>query len=133
MANRAATNFAAVAEAPCRPCRGSVDVTRPPDKNGFRAMLELLKFVDFILELYMYILLAAAILSWLIVFNVVNTRHQAVAIIGDFLYRITEPLLQPIRKRLPNFGGIDISFIALILIIIFIRVVIIPNLAKAFY
>lgn len=96
-------------------------------------MLELLKFVDFILELYMYILLAAAILSWLIVFNVVNTRHQAVAIIGDFLYRITEPLLQPIRKRLPNFGGIDISFIALILIIIFIRVVIIPNLAKAFY
>ena len=95
-------------------------------------MIDLLWFIDLLLELYMYILIAAAVLSWLIVFNVVNTRHQAVAIISDFLYRITEPLLQPIRKRLPNFGGIDISFIVLILIIIFIRVVIIPNLAKAF-
>ena len=95
-------------------------------------MLELLRFIDFVLELYIYVLFAAAVLSWLIVFNVVNTRHQAVAIISDFLYRITEPLLQPIRKRLPNFGGIDISFIVLILIIIFIRVVVIPNLAKAF-
>ena len=74
----------------------------------------------------------AAILSWLIVFNIVNTRHHVVAMIVDFLYRVTEPLLQPIRKRLPNFGGIDISFIVLILIIIFIRVVILPNLAKAF-
>jgi len=94
-------------------------------------MPELLRFIDLLLELYMYVLLAAAILSWLIVFNVVNTRHQAVAIIGDFLYRITEPLLQPIRRRLPNFGSIDVSFIILILIIIFIRVVIIPILFRA--
>jgi YggT family protein len=95
-------------------------------------MLRLLGFIDFVLEFYMYILFAAAVLSWLIVFNVVNTRHQAVAIISDFLYRITEPLLQPIRNRLPNFGGIDISFIVLILIIIFIRVVVIGNLREAF-
>ncbi len=93
-------------------------------------MLELLRFVDFLLQLYMYILFAAAILSWLIVFNVVNTRHQAIAIVGDFFYRVTEPLLQPIRKRLPNFGGIDVSFIVLILIIIFIREVILPILAR---
>src|SRR3981081_407384 len=98
----------------------------PAQQNGLRAMLVVVWFIDFVLELYMDILFAAAVLSWLIVFNVVNTRHQAVAIISDFLYRITEPLLQPIRKRLPNFGGIDISFIVLILIIIFIRVVIIP-------
>jgi YggT family protein len=96
-------------------------------------MIEFLRFIDLVLDLYMYVLLAAAILSWLIVFNVVNTRHPAVAIVAEFLYRITEPLLQPIRKRLPNFGSIDVSFIVLILIIIFIRVVIIPNLAKAFY
>ncbi len=80
-------------------------------------MLELIRFIDFLLELYMYVLFAAAILSWLIVFNVVNTRNHVVAMIADFLYRVTEPLLQPIRKRLPNFGGIDISFIVLILII----------------
>ena len=95
-------------------------------------MIELLRLIDLLLELYMYILLAAAVLSWLIVLDVVSISHQAVAIIADFLYRITEPLLQPIRKRLPNFGGIDISFIVLVLIIIFIRVVIIPNLIKAF-
>ena len=95
-------------------------------------MIDLLRFIDLLLELYMYILLAAAVLSWLIVFNLVSTRHRAVAIIADFLYRIPEPLMQPIRKRLPNSGGIDISFIVLVLIIIFIRVVIIPNLVKAF-
>ena len=66
-------------------------------------------------------LFAAAILSWLIAFNVVNTRHPAVAMIGEFLYRATEPALRPIRNLLPNFGRIDISFIVLILIIIFIQ------------
>ena len=95
-------------------------------------MIDLLWFIDLLLELYMYILLAAAVLSWLIVLDVVSINHQAVAIIADFLYRRTEPLLQPIRKRLANFGGIDISFIVLVLIIIFIRMVIMPNLAKAF-
>ena len=95
-------------------------------------MIELLRFIDLLLELYMYILLAAAVLSWLIVFNVVNTRNPAVAMIGEFLYRVTEPVLRPIRDRLPNFGGIDISFIVVILIIYFIQWVIIPNLAKAF-
>ena len=95
-------------------------------------MVELLNFIDFLLGLYMFVLFAAAILSWLIVFNVVNTRNSAVAMIGEFLYRVTEPLLRPIRDRLPNFGSIDISFIVLILIIIFIRAVIIPVLARAF-
>jgi YggT family protein len=94
-------------------------------------MVELLNFIDFLLGLYMFVLFAAAILSWLIVFNVVNTRNSAVAMIGEYLYRITEPLLRPIRDRLPNFGGIDISFIVLILIILFIRAVIIPVLARA--
>jgi YggT family protein len=96
-------------------------------------MLELIRFIDFLLNLYIFILFAAAILSWLVVFNVVNTRNPAVAMIADFLYRVTEPVLRPIRERLPNFGGIDISFIVLILIIYFIQWVVLTNLAKAFY
>ena len=51
-----------------------------------------------ILQLYIWLLIAAAVLSWLIAFNVVNTRNQFVAMIGDFLYRITEPVLRPIRN-----------------------------------
>jgi YggT family protein len=100
-------------------------------QDGFRAMLELLRFINFLLDIYIFVLFAAAILSWLIVFNVVNTRNSAVAMIGEFLYRVTEPVLRPIRDRLPNFGGIDISFIVVILIILFIRGVILPVLARA--
>jgi YggT family protein len=96
-------------------------------------MLELIRFIDLLLNLYVFILIVTAILSWLVVFNVVNTRNQAVAIIADFLYRVTEPALRPIRERLPNFGGIDISFVVLILIIWFIQMVVLPVLAKAFY
>lgn len=91
-------------------------------------MLRLLQFIDWILGFYLFLLIVAAVLSWLVVFNVVNTRHPLVSIIGDFLYRITEPLLRPIRRRLPNFGAIDVSFIILFLIVVFIRVVVIGNL-----
>jgi YggT family protein len=94
-------------------------------------MLRLLSFIDYLLYLYLIVLFAAAILSWLIVFNVINTRNPAVAMIAEFLYRITEPLLRPIRNLLPNLGPIDISLIVLFLVIIFIRVVIIGNLQEA--
>ena len=93
-------------------------------------MIELLNFISLLLQLYVYILIAAAVLSWLIAFNVVNTRSPVVHAIADFLYRITEPVLRPIRNMLPNLGGIDISPIIVILIIIFIQSVIIPNLAR---
>jgi YggT family protein len=95
-------------------------------------MLELLGFISYLLTLYVYVLVAAAVMSWLIAFNVVNARSPIVHAIGEFLYRITEPLLRPIRNMLPNMGGIDISPIILILIIVFIQNVIIPNVAKAF-
>ena len=95
-------------------------------------MLRLLYFIEMLLNLYIFILIAQAVLSWLIVFNVVNTRSPAVAMIGEFLYRITEPALRPIRQLLPNFGGIDISPLVLILIIYFIDIVIIGNLREAF-
>jgi YggT family protein len=87
--------------------------------------------IDYALQLYVIILIAAVVMSWLIAFNVVNTRNQFVAMLADFLYRLTEPALRPIRRMMPNLGGIDISPIILFLIILFIRLVIgmyiIPN------
>jgi YggT family protein len=84
-------------------------------------MRALFLVIDIALQLYIWLLIAAAVLSWLVAFNVVNTRNQFVAMIGNFLYGITEPALRPIRNMLPAMGGIDISPIILILIIIFIR------------
>jgi YggT family protein len=77
--------------------------------------------IDTILGLYVWVLIASAILSWLVAFNVVNTRNRAVYVIGDFLYRVTEPVLAPLRRVLPNLGGLDLSPIIVILIIFFIR------------
>src|SRR5262245_15894811 len=88
------------------------------------SMRALFLVIDLALDIYIWLLIAAAILSWLVAFNVVNSRNQVVAMVGDFLYRITEPALRPIRNLLPDLGGIDISPVILILIIIFIRYVI---------
>jgi len=96
-----------------------------------RAMVRLLLFIDELLNIYLILLFASAVLSWLVVFNVVNTRHPVVSIVGDFLYRITEPLLKPIRNLVPNMGGIDISFIILFIIVLFIKEVVILNLVDA--
>lgn len=87
-------------------------------------MKSVLDVILLVLQLYVWLLIASAILSWLIAFNVVNTRNQFVATVADFLYRITEPVLRPIRQMLPNLGGIDISPIIVILIIFFIQSVI---------
>jgi YggT family protein len=77
--------------------------------------------IDTIITLYIWILIASAILSWLVAFNVVNARNPIVANIGEFLYRITEPALRPIRSLLPNLGGIDISPVILILLLLFLQ------------
>jgi YggT family protein len=99
-----------------------------PRKASMRALFLV---IDLALELYIWIVIAAAIFSWLIAFHVVNTRNQVVGMVGEFLFRITEPVLRPIRNILPNLGGIDLSPVVLFLIIIFIRYVIalyiIPN------
>jgi YggT family protein len=87
-------------------------------------MRALFLVIDLALELYIWIVIAMAIFSWLVAFNVVNVRNQVVAMIGDFLFRITDPVLRPIRNMLPNLGGIDISPVILFLIIVFIRYVI---------
>ena len=94
-------------------------------------MIELLAFISYLLTLYIYIIIAAIVMSWLIAFNIVNPRNQFVAMVADFLYRITEPVFRPIRNLLPNLGGFDISPAIVILIIIFIQSVIFPNLVRA--
>jgi YggT family protein len=97
----------------------------PPD-NRMRAILWL---INTIIEIYVWLLIAQAILSWLLAFGVINRYNRGVSVIGDFLYRVTEPALRPIRRLLPNFGGIDISPIVLILILYFVRVLIDEDIA----
>ena len=82
------------------------------------------------IDLYIWVIIIGAILSWLIAFNVLNTTNQLVYTIADFLDRITEPPLRPIRRFMPNLGGIDISPIVLILGLIFLQMVI-GNLHRA--
>ena len=84
-------------------------------------MRALLDVILLALNLYTWLISAAAILSWLVAFNVVNTRNDVVRSIGRFLEAVTEPALRPIRRLLPNLGGIDVSPIILLLIIFFIE------------
>lgn len=77
--------------------------------------------ISILLELFVWLLIAQAIMSWLLAFNVMNYRNQVVRTIWEFLSRITEPLLRPIRRFLPSFGGIDLSPLVLILVIIFLQ------------
>lgn len=87
-------------------------------------MRAILNVVMVVLQMYVWLLILAAVLSWLLAFNVVNPRNQAVSMVGEFLFRITEPVLRPIRNLLPSMGGIDISPVILILIIFLIQNVI---------
>ncbi|GJE59652.1 YggT family protein [Methylobacterium trifolii] len=83
-------------------------------------MYALLWLFDTIVQIFIYVLIASAVLSWLVAFNVVNVRNPIVAQIGEVLYRVTEPILRPIRNLLPNLGGVDISPIILILLLLFV-------------
>jgi YggT family protein len=78
-----------------------------------------------VLELYTWVVILSAIMSWLVAFNVVNTSNRLVYTIGEFLYRLTEPALKPIRRHLPMIGGVDISPIILLLILYFLKRVVI--------
>jgi YggT family protein len=77
--------------------------------------------IDTVLELYMWVIIANVVMSWLVAFNVINTRQGIVNQIREFLWRATEPALAPIRQVLPNFGGIDVSPVVLIILIVFVR------------
>ncbi|EKV30344.1 Integral membrane protein YggT, involved in response to extracytoplasmic stress (osmotic shock) [Caenispirillum salinarum AK4] len=73
------------------------------------------------LNLYLWAIIISAVLSWLVAFNVINTSNRFVYLVGDFLHRITEPALRPIRSVVPVMGGVDLSPMVLILLIIFLE------------
>ena len=84
-------------------------------------MLALGHLVDVVIQIYIWVLIASAILSWLVAFDVVNRRSPVVSKIGLFLYRVTEPVLRPIRRVLPLIAGVDLSPLVLILLLWFLR------------
>jgi YggT family protein len=88
-------------------------------------MIPLLGFIAMIIGLYIWVIIISAILSWLVVFDIVNRRNRVVYLIGDSFHRLTEPALRPIRRVLPDLGGVDISPVVLILGLIFLRDVVI--------
>jgi YggT family protein len=98
-----------------------VRVCAPFAAPGHREMYAFLHLVNTLITIYIWLLIAQAVLSWLVAFGVVNRYNRAVATIGDFLWRVTEPLLRPIRRVLPDLGGIDISPVILILLLWFVR------------
>ena len=81
----------------------------------------LIWLINSIINIFIFILIVQVIMSWLIAFNVVNTRNRFVYMVADVAYKITEPVLRPIRRILPNFGGIDLSPVVLILLLGFIQ------------
>ncbi|MSO77403.1 MAG: YggT family protein [Alphaproteobacteria bacterium] len=84
-------------------------------------MVPLFNLVATLIGLYIWVLIISAVLSWLVAFNMLNTRNKFVYMVGDFLWRVTEPALRPIRRVMPNLGGVDISPIILILVLYFAR------------
>ena len=84
-------------------------------------MQSLVIIIDTVIDLYMWVVIIWVIMSWLISFQVVNTHNRFVHVVSDFLHRLTEPALRPIRRVVPNVGGLDLSPLVLILILYFLR------------
>jgi YggT family protein len=84
-------------------------------------LLSLFTILDFLLQVVMWIIIVQAILSWLVAFNVINTYNHFVASFLNALDRLTRPLYRPIRRILPDFGGLDFSPMVVILLIILLR------------
>lgn len=74
-----------------------------------------------VIDIYMFFVIAGVILSWLVAFEVVNMRNRFVYMVSDFLYRVTEPAQKPIRRYMPNLGGLDLSPLVLILLLVFAK------------
>lgn len=84
-------------------------------------MRSLAILIDNVIDIYTWIVIASAIMSWLVAFGVVNVRNQFIRVVVDLLFRLTEPVLRPIRRILPNLGGVDISPVILLLGLFFVR------------
>jgi YggT family protein len=88
-------------------------------------MIPLLNTLMYALNIYIWILIASAVFSWLFAFNVINSRNQFVNMLGRFLFNVTEPVLKPIRRFMPDLGGVDISPIVVFILIYLIQQLII--------
>ncbi len=95
-------------------------------------MIELLRFISYLIDWYVYVIFAVVIMGWLVAFNVVNGRNPFVQQVLYLLHAVTEPVLGPIRRAMPNLGAIDISPIVLLFGLFFIQSVVLPNIAKLF-
>ncbi len=84
-------------------------------------MGSVLWLIETVIELYIWCIIIQVVMSWLVAFNVVNLHNRFVFTVGEFLNRIIDPALRPIRRFLPNFGGIDISPMVLLLLLFFAR------------
>jgi YggT family protein len=84
-------------------------------------MMSLLWLILQIINLYVWLIIIQVVMSWLIAFNVINTNNRFVYMVGDFLYRVTEPAMRPIRRILPSLGGIDLSPLVLLLLLFFVQ------------
>jgi YggT family protein len=84
-------------------------------------MYSILSLIYIILHIVWWVIIASVVASWLVAFGVVNTRNRAVYTIVDTLNRLTEPMLRPIRRIVPQFGGLDISPMILLLLLTFLE------------
>lgn len=80
-----------------------------------------LQMIANLLHIYIYVVFANAVLSWLVAFDIINPHNKFVRMVGDLTYRITEPALRPIRRILPPMGGLDLSPLVLVAIIWFLQ------------
>jgi YggT family protein len=100
---------------------GRADPTLPRLAPAGASMYAFLNLILRVLDFYSYVIIATAIMSWLLAFDVINFRNDFVRTIWNFLNAMTEPLLRPIRRILPNLGGIDVSPIILLLLLMFVQ------------
>ncbi|HVI50767.1 MAG TPA: YggT family protein [Candidatus Sulfotelmatobacter sp.] len=94
-------------------------------------MMPIIIVINYAIELFKLLVLASIVMSWLISFNVLNTRNRAVYAIMDLLYRVTEPALRPLRKIMPNTGALDLSPVLLFLILWLIQMYL-PMITRSF-
>jgi YggT family protein len=95
------------------------------------SMIAVINTLLFIISIAWFLVIASAIFSWLYAFNVINANNQVIATIGRSLYQLTEPIYRPIRRVLPNFGGVDLSPLVVLVILFFLEQVIRSVLAPA--
>ena len=84
-------------------------------------MYSVLMLIERIIDLYVWVIIVSAVLSWLVAFDVVNMRNRFVYLVGDMLNRLTEPVYRPVRRFLPDMGGLDLSPLIVILGLWFLR------------